>query len=289
MHMSNEPLLLTRPEDSPDEDDYRAFCAALEASGRGRGFLAEYARRNRQADTAVLLAALDRIEARLTADGAALARLRDELRLLVAAIRVTRAGSERGNAVKLAGLLELLERRMEGLLVDAPQAAIASPLAAPLPAAKQAAPEAARAPLSLVPPAEEPELPIPSPAAQPPAIALVQHVQAAATLAMEKLEAAVATAPLLAAQSPAVEAKAPEAPVAAEDPGEALLPAVTLFGAGASQAPAATPKPFEEIAFARKSDAPPRPAAPAKPKPDAMTALMAIMALSEEERLALFT
>jgi hypothetical protein len=287
MHMSNEPLLLARPEDSPDEDDYRAFCAALEASGRGRGFLAEYARRNRQADTAVLLTALDRIEARLTADGAALARLRDELRLLVAAIRVTRAGSERGNAAKLAGLLELLERRMEGLLVDAPQAAIAAPLASPV--AKQAAPEAARAPLSLVPPAEEPELPIPSPAAQPPAIALVQHVQAAATLAMEKLEAAVATAPLLAAQSPAVEAKAPQSPAAAEDPGEALLPAVTVFGGSTAKPPVAAPKPFEEIAFARKSDAPPRPAGPAKPKADAMTALMAIMALSEEERLALFT
>ena len=283
--MSNEPLALTRPEDKPDEDDYRAFCAALEASGRGRGFLAEYARRNRQADTAVLLAALDRIEARLTADSAALARLRDELRLLVAAIRVTRAGSERNNAVKLAGLLELLERRMEGLLVDAPQAAIA----APLPVAAQAAPEPARAPLSLVPPAEEPELPIPSPAAQPPAIALVQHVQAAATLAMEKLEAAVASVPAAPAQSPVAAAKAPEAPGAAEAPDDALLPAVTVFGGSAAKPPAAAPKPFEEIAFARKSDAPPRPTAPAKPKGDAMTALMAIMALSEEERLALFT
>ena len=101
--MSNEPLLLARPEDSPDEDDYRAFCAALEASGRGRGFLAEYARRNRQADTAVLLTALDRIEARLTADGAALARLRDELRLPI--IYVSHAMEE---IVRLADTLVLL-------------------------------------------------------------------------------------------------------------------------------------------------------------------------------------
>ena len=35
--------------DAPDKDDYQAFCQALSASERGR--LAEYARRNRNADT----------------------------------------------------------------------------------------------------------------------------------------------------------------------------------------------------------------------------------------------
>ncbi len=36
---------------APDEADYHAFCTALSESARGRAFLAEYARRNRNADT----------------------------------------------------------------------------------------------------------------------------------------------------------------------------------------------------------------------------------------------
>ena len=59
--MANEPLALAiRPPDAPDEDEYRTLCAALSASARGRAFLAEYARRNRNADTEALLAAIGR-------------------------------------------------------------------------------------------------------------------------------------------------------------------------------------------------------------------------------------
>ena len=47
------------------ETDYNAIEAAVLETMRGRWFLAEYARRNRQADTTMLLAALDRIEAAL--------------------------------------------------------------------------------------------------------------------------------------------------------------------------------------------------------------------------------
>jgi chemotaxis regulatin CheY-phosphate phosphatase CheZ len=47
------------------EADYDAIEAAVLETMRGRWFLAEYARRNRQADTTMLLAALDRIEAAL--------------------------------------------------------------------------------------------------------------------------------------------------------------------------------------------------------------------------------
>ena len=43
--------------DAPDETDYHAFCTALSESARGRAFLAEYARRNRNADTRPLLTA----------------------------------------------------------------------------------------------------------------------------------------------------------------------------------------------------------------------------------------
>src|SRR3954447_19917649 len=45
------------------EADYDAIEAAVMETARGRWFLAEYARRNRNADTTMLLKALDRIEA----------------------------------------------------------------------------------------------------------------------------------------------------------------------------------------------------------------------------------
>jgi len=45
------------------EADYDAIEAAVMETARGRWFLAEYARRNRHADTTMLLKALDRIEA----------------------------------------------------------------------------------------------------------------------------------------------------------------------------------------------------------------------------------
>jgi hypothetical protein len=258
--MANEPQPLVRPSEALDEADYRTFCAALQTSERGRAFLAEYARRNRHADTQVLLAALDRIEARIRADGAALTRLRDELRLLLAAIRVTRAGTERGNAEKLASLLALLERRIAALVSERP--ADASPADAPAQSAQRA--------LSVVPVPDEPELPIPSPAALlPPPIALVHEHEKSQPVATPAQGAAAANA--------------------------RLLPEVTLFDAGSAPreqtgAPEIA-KPFEQIAFARKSDAPPRPERKrdAAQPPDKMTALMAILALSEEERLALFT
>jgi hypothetical protein len=45
----------------PGEADYEAICAAVMETDRGRWFLAEYARRNRNADTAAVLAAIERI------------------------------------------------------------------------------------------------------------------------------------------------------------------------------------------------------------------------------------
>ena len=47
---------------APDEGDYHAFCDALSASARGRAFLAAHARRNRNADTEQLLAAIGRLQ-----------------------------------------------------------------------------------------------------------------------------------------------------------------------------------------------------------------------------------
>src|SRR5436305_14568515 len=52
------------PVPAPISDaDYEAIEAAVMETARGRWFLAEYARRNRHADTTMLLRALDRIQA----------------------------------------------------------------------------------------------------------------------------------------------------------------------------------------------------------------------------------
>jgi chemotaxis regulatin CheY-phosphate phosphatase CheZ len=51
------------------EADYEAIESAVMETMRGRWFLAEYARRNRHADTKMLLVALDRIEASLRGEG----------------------------------------------------------------------------------------------------------------------------------------------------------------------------------------------------------------------------
>jgi hypothetical protein len=74
--MANEPLalseILARP---PDEADFDAACAALMATERGREFLAEYARRNRHADTQMVVGALARVEAAVRGEPAPQAAL----------------------------------------------------------------------------------------------------------------------------------------------------------------------------------------------------------------------
>ena len=156
---------------APSEDDYRAFCAALSESARGRAFLAEYARRNRHADTEMLLAALDRLEALMRADGTALERLRDELRMLLIAIRLARpdidAASPATKAAKLAcstcwsaASTPWSERRGCRLRRRREARSCRG-------AGRSRMPR--RPPSAVVPPPDEPELPIPSPA--PPAIA----------------------------------------------------------------------------------------------------------------------
>ena len=159
--MPNEPLALAiqPPPDAPSEGDYQAFCAALAESGRGRAFLAEFARRNRHADTEALLAAIGRIEAHLRADASAVQRLRDDLRMLLIAIRLARpeinAAAPAAQAARLVTLLDLLERRIDAMAGTGP-AELAPPVDEP---------EPARAALAMVPPPDEPELPIPSPTA----------------------------------------------------------------------------------------------------------------------------
>ena len=155
--MPNEPLALAiKPPAAPSEDDFLVLCAALSESARGRAFLAEYARRNRNADTEALLVAIGRIEARLRADASAVQRLRDDLRMLLIAIRLARpeidAADPATQPAKLTKLLDLLERRIDAMAEVKPADATPDE------------PEPARAQLAVVPPPDEPELPIPSPA-----------------------------------------------------------------------------------------------------------------------------
>jgi hypothetical protein len=69
--MPAEPLALsTRPPLEPADTDYEAICAAVTATARGRWFLDEYARRNRNSDTAQVLDAIARMEAALLSERA---------------------------------------------------------------------------------------------------------------------------------------------------------------------------------------------------------------------------
>ena len=218
-----------RPE-PPSEDDYRTLCAALEASARGRGFLSEYARRNRNADTEILLAAIDRLSGQIHVDAAALQQLRAELRTLLVAIRLARPNIDAGRApdktAALTELVDLLERRIDGL-VD-------NKTAAQIPAARA---EAMRPQLAVVSPSAEPELPVASSATPPPVTAAIA-------------DEAPATRPARAA----------------------IMPEVTVFD---STPPAAKPKPA-----AGKIE---------PPSAERLRLLAPIIALSEDERLALFS
>src|SRR5688500_18751695 len=92
--MSDEPFALsTIPTALPADADFDAIHAAVRASVRGRWFLEEYAKRNRNADTATVIAAIERIEAVIREDHGqhATQSLRVELLEMARAIAQTRA------------------------------------------------------------------------------------------------------------------------------------------------------------------------------------------------------
>jgi hypothetical protein len=181
--MASEPnVLAIRPVPAvPSETDYQSFCATFSESARGSWFLGEYAKRNRNADTEVLLAALDRIEAVVRSPKPETG-LRGELRVLRETMRLALPDIEQTanlslRMVKLKAMLNLLERRL-GSMIGEPQAdEIATAAPAAIAAPEVPTPEISadsRSHLSVVPPSDEPELPIPSVTSEPPrAIALV--------------------------------------------------------------------------------------------------------------------
>jgi hypothetical protein len=85
---------MTRSPSTQDEEDYEAIAAAVMETARGRWFLGEYARRNRSADTALILSAVERLDERLRRErtGDVAEDVRERLMELALAIETTRAG-----------------------------------------------------------------------------------------------------------------------------------------------------------------------------------------------------
>jgi hypothetical protein len=164
---------------APDEADYRAFCTALSESARGRAFLTEYARRNRNADTRPLLSAIERLQTSLATDEAAPAevlvkqKLRGLLDDIGAAQNEIEASVMAIRTAKLADLIAMIEQRLVEIMVPATKT-IARHYVPPAVSPDETADETPTR-LAVVPPSEQPELPMPAPAAvQPPPISLVR-------------------------------------------------------------------------------------------------------------------
>ena len=128
----------------PDAADYDAVHAALMATEAGRRFLAEFAARNRHADTTMIVAALARVEAAIRGEGASPPTLppaaAGELVEIAAAIDRIRIAMAAGatRTPKLAAATEriqdlafmLHERAIDAALRDALDAAVAELTAA---------------------------------------------------------------------------------------------------------------------------------------------------------------
>jgi len=167
--------------DGLQERDYQTFSTALSASARGRAFLAEYARRNRNADTELLLAAIDKLQTLIAAkkEPAKAESIRFVLHALLEEITAARseldAGIQTMKASKLADLVVLVEQRIGSIIASLP--AETKTEIEPTPAGESdVQPEKAdRTFLAVIPQPDQPELPIPSPTTTlQPAIALVR-------------------------------------------------------------------------------------------------------------------
>ncbi len=250
-----------QPEpDAPDDGDYKAFCAALSASARGRAFLTEYTRRNRNADTERLLAAITQLQQTVAANTAPKVTdtIKSELRALLDEITAAQSELEASivttKATKLAELVALVARRITAIvaLAQVESSPPAEVTQSSLPQeSKQASKDEPKEPverahLAVVPTPEQPELPIPSPLFTPlPPITLVRR---------EAIMEEVAFV-------------GPPPPVPDVKPTAIKIDVLKIEAAISPPAPTATVT---------------KPSKPAGP-------LASIMAMSEEERLALFT
>lgn len=237
---------------APDGDDYETFCAALSASARGRAFLTEYTRRNRNADTEQLLAAIAQLQETVAANTAPKVTdtIKAELRALLDEIAAAQHDLEASlvatKATKLAELVALVARRITAIVTSVQIEGLPAADVIQLSVPEEQKDAAERTHLAVVPTPEQPELPIPSPLVTPlPPIALVHSEMMMAEVAFA---GPLPSAPDVKPELVTVEVSKLEA---------AILPPVPAVTA---------PKPNKPVG-----------------------ALASIMALSEEERLALFT
>jgi hypothetical protein len=95
----------TMPPALPADADYDALCEALMASSRGRWFLEEYAKRNRNSDTGLVLDAIARVEAVVRSEQAHQASqgVRIELLEMARTIAQTRADVAEAKPEQSAG------------------------------------------------------------------------------------------------------------------------------------------------------------------------------------------
>ncbi len=289
--MANE--LSARPLDpeAPSEDEYQALCEALSASTRGRAFLAEYARRQRAADTAMLMAAMERLEGLVlnqpppppepVPDPAE--AMRAELQALLEEIRVAQRVNDVGGltaqVAQLAAMIEQVERRLETIVAPVEEQAFVADAAVvpPAPADDAAEPVAEAAPAEFVSEAVEEAMaelePQPATAEElAPAQAQTSGIPEVGWF--EPPARVSQAAPRSSAVALAIGAVIEAAAATADDP---AAPKVTVYKAGTIP----PPPPFAGEDFALE-----QPTRQAAPRADA---LAPIMALSEEERLALFT
>ena len=140
--MSNEPDVQSGSAAGPHNDaEYNAVYAAVTATERGRWFLAEYANRNRSADTDLVLAAIARLEAAINSGTVTAAQAVDVSRNLTsaaAAIAPVRAITSERDEDHAASAEPPLRQPQTDTDYAAEAAAIAASLTAPAAAETEA-------------------------------------------------------------------------------------------------------------------------------------------------------
>jgi hypothetical protein len=128
--MSEEPFALSTisPPSLEEEGDYDAICATVMESARGRWFLEEYARRNRNADTKLVLAAIERIESLFRGDRNAQAYHGIRTELLEMARAIAETCAEVADEPEAGAQDQPAERDMKRLTVHSEISAMAERL-----------------------------------------------------------------------------------------------------------------------------------------------------------------
>ena len=295
--MSKQSIALaySRPPDALGEPEYHALAQALSETARGRAFLDEHARRSRSAETKILLTAIERIEAQVRPRPRDpvyddLGRVIEELR---AARERIEAGGKVAKADQLGALLELLLRRISKMLpppaADVKRIAPPSkPAPAPAPAQRSAPARWLEEPL-VPPPAVNDARPLPRPAGSGIAAKVASTLRTPPPPRVDYL-AQPRVRPATAVE---IEAEIKDLVDTKVGSRSRAFPGEARTSSPSGSATRQTPRHGQGFTEAVNVPEQAPPAAAAAPTIDraitAKEALAAIMALSEEERIALFS